>query len=176
MPAAGQPAMTMKPGGEAERRAAASEQDGGEALGSGGENPTKGGRKVNGSEHGKATKGVRATWSRAAVPGGESGGPGEGNAAVPGLEALHWGKVRKQQQQQLQLMQQQQQPPSSQQQQPPLQQGPSQSARLKQIVLLQLDLIEQQQQQLQLKEREIDELKAEKETVRKLKWRSRIKE
>lgn len=157
----------MKPGGEAERRAAASEQDGGEALGSGGENPTKGGRKVNGSEHGKATKGVRATWSRAAVPGGESGGPGEGNAAVPGLEALHWGKVRKQQQQQqqLQLMQQQQQPPSSQQQQPPLQQGPSQSARLKQIVLLQLDLIEQQQQQLQLKEREIDELKAEKETL-----------
>ncbi|XP_062893732.1 male-specific lethal 1 homolog [Mobula hypostoma] len=160
--------MTMKPGllkqpggvAEAEKRAAtASEHDGGEAVGSGGENPTKGGRKVNGSEHGKMAKGVRTAWARAAaVPSAEGGGdgggrgPGESIAPVPGLEALYWGKVKKQQQ-----------PPSSQQQ--PLQQGPSQSARLKQIVLLQLDLIEQQQQQLQLKEREIDELKAEKETL-----------
>lgn len=36
---------------------------------------------------------------------------------------------------------------------------------LRQIVLLQLDLIEQQQQQLQSKDKEIDELKADKETV-----------
>lgn len=36
---------------------------------------------------------------------------------------------------------------------------------LKQIILLQLDLIEQQQQQLQSKDKEIDELKADKETV-----------
>lgn len=36
---------------------------------------------------------------------------------------------------------------------------------LRQIVLLQLDLIEQQQQQLQTKDKEIDELKADKETV-----------
>lgn len=39
---------------------------------------------------------------------------------------------------------------------------------LRQIVLLQLDLIEQQQQQLQSKDKEIDELKADKETVRTL--------
>lgn len=37
---------------------------------------------------------------------------------------------------------------------------------LRQILLLQLDLIEQQQQQLQSKDKEIDELKADKETVR----------
>lgn len=37
---------------------------------------------------------------------------------------------------------------------------------LRQIVLLQLDLIEQQQQQLQSKDKEIDDLKADKETVR----------
>ena len=37
---------------------------------------------------------------------------------------------------------------------------------LRQILLLQLDLIEQQQQQLQSKDKEIDELKAEKETVK----------
>lgn len=36
---------------------------------------------------------------------------------------------------------------------------------LRQILLLQLDLIEQQQQQLQSKDKEIDELKADKETV-----------
>ncbi|XP_034050012.1 male-specific lethal 1 homolog [Thalassophryne amazonica] len=36
---------------------------------------------------------------------------------------------------------------------------------LRQIVLLQLDLIEQQQQQLQSKDKEIDELKADKETL-----------
>ncbi|KAM9837259.1 male-specific lethal 1 homolog isoform 2-T3 [Aulostomus maculatus] len=36
---------------------------------------------------------------------------------------------------------------------------------LRQILLLQLDLIEQQQQQLQSKDKEIDELKAEKETL-----------
>lgn len=36
---------------------------------------------------------------------------------------------------------------------------------LRQIVLLQLDLIEQQQQQLQSKDKEIDELKTDKETV-----------
>uniref|UniRef100_H3AKQ8 MSL complex subunit 1 n=1 Tax=Latimeria chalumnae TaxID=7897 RepID=H3AKQ8_LATCH len=41
----------------------------------------------------------------------------------------------------------------------------NQTACLKQILLLQLDLIEQQQQQLQAKEKEIDELKAEKETL-----------
>ncbi|XP_043910961.1 male-specific lethal 1 homolog isoform X2 [Protopterus annectens] len=43
--------------------------------------------------------------------------------------------------------------------------SPSQTACLKQLLLLQLDLIEQQQQQLQAKEKEIDELKAEKETL-----------
>lgn len=37
---------------------------------------------------------------------------------------------------------------------------------LRQILLLQLDLIEQQQQQLQSKDKEIDDLKADKETVR----------
>lgn len=36
---------------------------------------------------------------------------------------------------------------------------------LRQILLLQLDLIEQQQQQLQSKDKEIDDLKADKETV-----------
>nr|4B7Y_A Chain A, MALE-SPECIFIC LETHAL 1 HOMOLOG [Homo sapiens]4B7Y_B Chain B, MALE-SPECIFIC LETHAL 1 HOMOLOG [Homo sapiens] len=36
----------------------------------------------------------------------------------------------------------------------------SQAACLKQILLLQLDLIEQQQQQLQAKEKEIEELKS----------------
>jgi hypothetical protein len=41
----------------------------------------------------------------------------------------------------------------------------SQANCLRQILLLQLDLIEQQQQQLQSKDKEIDELKAEKETV-----------
>lgn len=41
----------------------------------------------------------------------------------------------------------------------------SQAACLKQILLLQLDLIEQQQQQLQAKEKEIEELKAERDTV-----------
>ncbi|XP_077773417.1 male-specific lethal 1 homolog [Podarcis muralis] len=40
-----------------------------------------------------------------------------------------------------------------------------QTACLKQILLLQLDLIEQQQQQLQAKEKEIEELKAEKDTL-----------
>lgn len=40
---------------------------------------------------------------------------------------------------------------------------------LRQILLLQLDLIEQQQQQLQSKDKEIDELKADKETVCKRK-------
>lgn len=42
----------------------------------------------------------------------------------------------------------------------------SQAACLKQILLLQLDLIEQQQQQLQAKEKEIEELKSERDTVR----------
>ncbi|XP_074080093.1 male-specific lethal 1 homolog isoform X2 [Macrotis lagotis] len=41
----------------------------------------------------------------------------------------------------------------------------SQAACLKQILLLQLDLIEQQQQQLQAKEKEIEELKAEKDSL-----------
>lgn len=41
---------------------------------------------------------------------------------------------------------------------------------LRQILLLQLDLIEQQQQQLQSKDKEIDELKADKETVCESKW------
>jgi len=41
----------------------------------------------------------------------------------------------------------------------------SQANCLRQILLLQLDLIEQQQQQLQSKDKEIDDLKAEKETV-----------
>nr|XP_060637030.1 male-specific lethal 1 homolog [Anolis sagrei ordinatus] len=41
----------------------------------------------------------------------------------------------------------------------------SQAACLKQILLLQLDLIEQQQQQLQAKEKEIEELKAERDTL-----------
>lgn len=41
----------------------------------------------------------------------------------------------------------------------------SQANCLRQIILLQLDLIEQQQQQLQSKDKEIDELKAEKETL-----------
>ncbi|XP_050790733.1 male-specific lethal 1 homolog isoform X1 [Gopherus flavomarginatus] len=40
----------------------------------------------------------------------------------------------------------------------------NQAACLKQILLLQLDLIEQQQQQLQAKEKEIEELKAERDT------------
>ncbi|XP_043530861.1 male-specific lethal 1 homolog isoform X1 [Chiloscyllium plagiosum] len=184
--------MTMKPGllkqpggmAEAEKRAAAAadysmvatkELGGGEAGGEtlrcdGDPAPPKGGRgRMNGGEA-KAAKGSRgagagAAWGRggaALVPAGDSvgrggggggGGPGDGAAPLSGLEVLHWGKLKKQQQVQ--------QPPSSQPQGP----GPTQSARLKQIVLLQLDLIEQQQQQLQLKEREIDELKAEKETL-----------
>ncbi|XP_015682406.2 male-specific lethal 1 homolog [Protobothrops mucrosquamatus] len=41
----------------------------------------------------------------------------------------------------------------------------SQAACLRQIMLLQLDLIEQQQQQLQAKEKEIEELKAERDTL-----------
>ncbi|XP_050790735.1 male-specific lethal 1 homolog isoform X3 [Gopherus flavomarginatus] len=41
----------------------------------------------------------------------------------------------------------------------------NQAACLKQILLLQLDLIEQQQQQLQAKEKEIEELKAERDTL-----------
>ncbi|XP_054851001.1 male-specific lethal 1 homolog [Eublepharis macularius] len=41
----------------------------------------------------------------------------------------------------------------------------SQAACLKQILLLQLDLIEQQQQQLQAKEKEIEELKAERDSL-----------
>lgn len=41
----------------------------------------------------------------------------------------------------------------------------TQATCLQQILLLQLDLIEQQQQQLQSKDKEIDELKADKETV-----------
>ncbi|XP_013920571.1 PREDICTED: male-specific lethal 1 homolog [Thamnophis sirtalis] len=41
----------------------------------------------------------------------------------------------------------------------------SQAACLKQILLLQLDLIEQQQQQLQVKEKEIEEVKAERDTL-----------
>ncbi|XP_078385407.1 male-specific lethal 1-like 1 isoform X2 [Cetorhinus maximus] len=169
--------MTMKPGllkqpggvAEAEKWAAdystatkeldgggggGGDEAGGEVPGPGGDlTPSKGGRsRMNGG----AAKGSRP-WGRGAavIPGGDGGGVGRGGGggpgegAVPGLDALHWGKVKKQQ------------PPSSQ----PLGPGPSQSARLKQIVLLQLDLIEQQQQQLQLKEREIDELKAEKETL-----------
>ncbi|XP_067168248.1 male-specific lethal 1 homolog [Apteryx mantelli] len=43
--------------------------------------------------------------------------------------------------------------------------SPGQAACLKQILLLQLDLIEQQQQQLQAKEKEIEELKAERDTL-----------
>ncbi|KPP58418.1 hypothetical protein Z043_123758, partial [Scleropages formosus] len=42
---------------------------------------------------------------------------------------------------------------------------PAQATCLRQIVLLQLDLIEQQQQQLQAKDKEIEELKADKDTV-----------
>ena len=45
--------------------------------------------------------------------------------------------------------------------------SPGQAACLRQILLLQLDLIEQQQQQLQAKEKEIEELKAERDTVRR---------
>ncbi|XP_062894910.1 male-specific lethal 1 homolog [Mobula hypostoma] len=144
--------MTMKPGllkqqggvtGSERQAATVNEYDGVE-------NPTKDGQKTNG----KAAKGVRTAWARAvAMPcleGGDGGagrGPGEIMVPVLSLKALHWGKVKKQQQ-----------PPSS-------LQCPRQSARLKQIVLLQLDLIEQQQQQLHLREREIDGLKAEKETL-----------
>ncbi|MGH0141373.1 UNVERIFIED_CONTAM: hypothetical protein FKN15_073836 [Acipenser sinensis] len=43
--------------------------------------------------------------------------------------------------------------------------SPTQATCLRQILLLQLDLIEQQQQQLQAKDKEIDELKSEKETL-----------
>ncbi|XP_062492044.1 male-specific lethal 1 homolog isoform X1 [Pezoporus occidentalis] len=43
--------------------------------------------------------------------------------------------------------------------------SPGQAACLRQILLLQLDLIEQQQQQLQAKERQIEELKAERDTL-----------
>ncbi|KAJ8264681.1 hypothetical protein GJAV_G00152460 [Gymnothorax javanicus] len=43
--------------------------------------------------------------------------------------------------------------------------SPTQATCLRQILLLQLDLIEQQQQQLQSKDKEIDELKADKETL-----------
>lgn len=43
--------------------------------------------------------------------------------------------------------------------------SPGQAACLRQILLLQLDLIEQQQQQLQAKEKEIEELKAERDTL-----------
>ncbi|KAK6473135.1 male-specific lethal 1-like protein isoform X1 [Huso huso] len=43
--------------------------------------------------------------------------------------------------------------------------SPTQATCLRQILLLQLDLIEQQQQQLQTKDKEIDELKSEKETL-----------
>ncbi|XP_023691559.1 male-specific lethal 1-like 1 isoform X1 [Paramormyrops kingsleyae] len=43
--------------------------------------------------------------------------------------------------------------------------SPAQATCLRQILLLQLDLIEQQQQQLQSKDKEIDELKADKETL-----------
>uniref|UniRef100_UPI00398EFFB1 male-specific lethal 1 homolog isoform X2 n=1 Tax=Pristiophorus japonicus TaxID=55135 RepID=UPI00398EFFB1 len=187
------PGLLKQPGGvaEAEKRAAdystagTKERDdgGGEAgeAGGGGNNnppPPKAGRKMNGSDNkaaaaaGAAGKGSRAAWGRgAALPaggdatgGGVGRGPGEGAPPVPGLEALQWGKVKKQQR-----LQPPPPPSSHQQQQHQHQQGPgpgpSQSARLKQIVLLQLDLIEQQQQQLQLKEREIDELKAEKETL-----------
>ncbi|KAL4659871.1 hypothetical protein GN956_G181 [Arapaima gigas] len=42
---------------------------------------------------------------------------------------------------------------------------PAQATCLRQIVLLQLDLIEQQQQQLQAKDKEIEELKADKDTL-----------
>lgn len=41
----------------------------------------------------------------------------------------------------------------------------SQATCLKQLLLLQLDLIEQQQQQLQTKDKEIDELKSDRDTV-----------
>ncbi|XP_034762761.2 male-specific lethal 1 homolog isoform X2 [Acipenser ruthenus] len=47
-----------------------------------------------------------------------------------------------------------------------LKKRPTQATCLRQILLLQLDLIEQQQQQLQTKDKEIDELKSEKETAR----------
>uniref|UniRef100_A0A8U7NKF1 MSL complex subunit 1 n=3 Tax=Corvidae TaxID=28725 RepID=A0A8U7NKF1_CORMO len=43
--------------------------------------------------------------------------------------------------------------------------SPGQAACLRQILLLQLDLIEQQQQQLQAKERQIEELRAERDTL-----------
>ncbi|XP_053554260.1 male-specific lethal 1 homolog isoform X2 [Bombina bombina] len=48
---------------------------------------------------------------------------------------------------------------------PPLRAGSGPGACLKQIVLLQLDLIEQQQQRIQDREREIGELRAEKDTL-----------
>ncbi|CAH2302250.1 Hypothetical predicted protein [Pelobates cultripes] len=48
---------------------------------------------------------------------------------------------------------------------PPLRGGAGTGACLKQIVLLQLDLIEQQQQRIQDREREIGELRAEKDTL-----------
>ncbi|KAM4692665.1 male-specific lethal 1 homolog [Rhinophrynus dorsalis] len=48
---------------------------------------------------------------------------------------------------------------------PPLRGGAGPGACLKQIVLLQLDLIEQQQQRIQDRDREIGELRAEKETL-----------
>ncbi|XP_053309629.1 male-specific lethal 1 homolog [Spea bombifrons] len=48
---------------------------------------------------------------------------------------------------------------------PPLRGGAGPGACLKQIVLLQLDLIEQQQQRIQDREREIGELRAEKDTL-----------
>ncbi|XP_078501807.1 male-specific lethal 1 homolog isoform X1 [Lissotriton helveticus] len=43
--------------------------------------------------------------------------------------------------------------------------GPTQAACLKQILLLQLDLIEQQQRQLQAREREIGQLRSERDTL-----------
>ncbi|KAM8946693.1 male-specific lethal 1 homolog [Pelodytes ibericus] len=48
---------------------------------------------------------------------------------------------------------------------PPLRGGAGTGACLKQIVLLQLDLIEQQQQRIQEREREIGELRSEKDTL-----------
>ncbi|XP_059817522.1 male-specific lethal 1 homolog [Hypanus sabinus] len=146
--------MTKKPGMLKQQGTVTQSERQAATVYDGEENPTKSSRKTNVCEHGKVTNDVRTAWARAtAMPsleggdGGAGGGPSEIMVPVFSLEALHWGKVKKYQQ-----------PPSS-------LSCPSQSARLKQIVLLQLDLIEQQQQQLHLKEREIDGLKAEKETL-----------
>eukprot|EP00062_Callorhinchus_milii_P025779 gi/632987139/ref/XP_007910626.1/ PREDICTED: male-specific lethal 1 homolog isoform X1 [Callorhinchus milii] len=141
--------MTMKPGmvkqlGEEAEDSTAGTQE----PGSGAELLAVGSSKMNGGDN----PGPRADERRGAGLGwgrGESGaGREESVAVLSGPDGSLWGKVKK--------------PPPTPQAPGS---GPSQSARLKHIVLLQLDLIEQQQQQLQLKEKEIEDLKTEKETL-----------